>query len=209
MSPAPGYVPSIVATGSANTGTNQNQTLLGVPKANMHTFAGGGTFFGGGNNGTYFCDCYIADTLSGTVVDYTGNLYLSALFPNADVTTMWTPLSGSTLYTQVNANPPVGDSAYIYDDTPDDLANFNWQPTTNNVIFFVHYGVYTRKDNEGTRTFQLTVGPSFAFEQLGPIISPGDAYLYYFFAMDADPNTGLAWTQSGFNATQFGIQILT
>jgi hypothetical protein len=192
-----------ILTGSASTNVNASGTLLGETKANVHQF------FWSSSNSAYATDFYIADgSGSGTVNGFIGDMTYQIIFPRADVAgNNWTAVGGSTstLWDHVNAQFPEtnDDTIYIEDDTADDVANFLWEPiaTFTGTIPFIHYGVLNRKDAEGTRTMQQTTHGSAN----GPLISAGDTYLYNFFAMDADPATGIAWTQAGFNASQFGL----
>jgi hypothetical protein len=194
-----------ILTGTASTGVNAASTLIGTNQANVHAYT-----FNTTAGSAYARDFYIADgSGAGSVNGFIGDIALSALFPRADVTMAWTAVggTGSTGWNHVNPQFPEtnDDTIYIEDDNPTDVANFLWQPITpfTGTIPFIHYGVYHRKDAEGTRTFQQTTHGVAN----GPSISPGDSYQYNFFAMDQDPATTLPWTQANFNASQFGLVI--
>ncbi len=202
------------ASGSANTDINVTDLLLQQAKINFHTFHPPGS----SPSGTIIDDIVIADQSgSGAVNDFFGDTALSVLFPRADVAIpTWTAVGSttSTLFDHVNDQfaETNDDTIYIQDATAGDAANFDWQlvsvPAGGSIVA-VHYGVLARKDAEGTRSFEQTVGPSGSPTQVSPPWFPGDSYSYFFFAMDEDPATGLPWTQAGFNATHFGVKTLT
>ena len=192
-------------TGSGNTGINVNDLLLQTATVNYHTFQAST----GGN--TYFDDFVIADMSgSGTVNDFFGDTALSALFPDGDVKTDWNQSAAGSAFVLVNQQFPDNDSTYIYSDTVGDIENFTWQNTTvppGGSIVAAHYGVFARKDAEGSRSFTQQSGPSAAPDFTSVAWYVGDTYAYYFTALDADPATGVAWTESGFNATDFGQRL--
>lgn len=197
-----------VCSGSGNVGKNTADTLLGLAQANYITFSGAAAT----SSPTIMDDFYMAAIDStGTLNDFAGDIAISALFPRADNSFGWTAVGGSTTTGWDHVNPQFpetnDDTIYIKDNNPGDVADFDWQPVPvfSGVIVGVHYGVYARKDSEGTRTFQQTTQGTAN----GPVISPGDSYQYYFFAMDADPSTGVRWTQAGFNGSDFGVNLVS
>lgn len=195
--------------GTAETGWNATDTLLGLGTANVHGFTGGGTV-----DSVPICDDFYIAAIDGTgsVNDFAGDLQLGVLFPRADVTMDWTAVGGDTATGWDHVNEQFAeandDTIYIEDNNAGDKVNFEWQPVSpfTGAIIAVHYGVLNRKDQEGTRTFQQYAQGSY-FN--GPITSPGDAYDYTFYAMDEDPATSMPWTQDGFNAATFGIKLIS
>ena len=197
-------------TGSGSTGINVSSLLLQTATTNFHQFFN--------PSGVTSIDDIAIFPIDGTgsVNDFFGDTMLSVLFPRADVTANWTAVGGSTstMWDHVNdqfaeAND---DTIYIKSDTAGQDANMQWQPVSvpaGGSIIAVHYGVLARKDAEGSRSFEQTVGPTGGFLQLGPTWFPGDSYAYYFFGMDQDPNTGAPWTATGFDGTDFGVQLVS
>lgn len=193
----------IVVSGSGDSLIPINTLLLNVPSANFHRFSAGGVV-----DGTMLLDDLgIATTIGGSVTDFFGDIKLGALFPRQDEQTDWVPTPSGPSFSCVNEPFPDGDTSYISSFTPGEQDNFDWQPVSTFIgtIVAVHYGVYARKDDEGSRSFQLTCNGL----NVGPVFSPGDTYVYYFFCMDEDPTTGVPWTQDGFNATTFGVNLIS
>lgn len=196
-----------LGSGSASVGTNASATLIGIAQANYHQYEGPVL------SGTAFMrDIYIADLSgSGSVNDFTGDLKIAVVYTTANSTFAgWTAVGSGTGWNTVNPQFPEnnGTGTYIVDQGGSgNVANFLWQPvsTFTGGIVAVHFGVYARKDDEGSREFQHTVHGSTQ----GTMISPGDSYLYYFIALDQDPATGVPWTQSGFDSSSFGVVTTT
>lgn len=191
-------------TGSAATDINVLSLLLQTATTNYHHIAAGG----GLGNADDFGIAAINGT--GLINDFWGDWALSALFPNADVQTDWNQSAAGSAFILVNEQFPDGDATYIFSDTVGNIENFGWQPTAvpaGGSIVAVHYGVYARKDAEGARAFWQQSGPSGAPNWNSVDWYVGDTYAYYFSCLDADPATGAAWTQAGFNSTDFGVKL--
>jgi hypothetical protein len=191
-----------IAPATVSTGVSGSALIINDSKANQHQFYASNI-----SGNTVIDDIYIADTQTGDVIDFVGDITVFCLYPRADVTTDWSA-TGSPSYTQVNEqyaeNSP---GTNIFSNTIGQIESFDWQPIASFVgtIIGVHYGVYAMKDAEGSRTINQTVGPGGSPELTGPNISPSDTFVYFFIAMDRDPGTAATWTQAGFNSTQFGI----
>ena len=203
----------VICSGSALSQVN-GETQMIVPNSgsNVHQWFNLDIF---GN--VVIDDLYIFDNNGDFNNTFAGDVKLGVLFPLSDITTQWTGLVPGNQYSQINANPPVGDSSYVYATAPamgppSIVDNFNWQQANPAIgqIFVVQYLIYARKDDEGTREIQQFCGsPGNANnEGLSPIWSLGDTYLYYYFDMDVDPSTQNPWTVAGFNASQFGFELV-
>lgn len=153
------------------------------------------------NGSTILDDTYIAND-----GNFRGDIKISAIYPNGDVTTQWQQSAAGNAFSLVNEHAPDDDATYIFSPNPSDLENFEWEdiPLNSDTVVGVHYLIYHRKDEEGTRAFKFTFGASGAV--LGPEIFPGDSYRYDSWAMDTIPSGG-AWTPVAFNNSRFGVQI--
>ena len=193
-----------IMTGSANTQSNLNQLLLQTPTANNHAFLAVGV-----NGPSLACDfLFIRCDGTGLVNKFAGDVEISAVFPDADITTQWSS-TGTPHYSQINEHIPDGDSSYISSNTAGQVDAFNFQPLSpfTGTVIGIHYLAFARKDDEGSRTFTLLVS---GVEPVGcPAFSPSDDYIYFTFAMDADPDTGAAWTPTSFNSKVFGVKLLS
>lgn len=65
----------------------------------------------------------------------------------------------------------------------------------------------SRKDDSGTKTVRAVTRPA-STNFLGASKSPQDGvYTNEIEILNENPETEAAWTESGFNATEFGIEI--
>ena len=201
-----------LCTGSAPSQVNTNGFIVPNSGTNVHQWFNIDIF---GN--VVIDDLYIFDNAGEFNNTFAGDVKLGVLYPLSDITTQWTGLIPGNQYSQINSQFPVGDSSYVYATapamgSPSIYDNFNWQQANPAIgqIFVVQYLVYARKDDEGTREIQQFCGTpgSIHAGALSPVWSLGDTYLYYYYDMDVDPATQTSWTVAGFNASQFGFQLV-
>jgi hypothetical protein len=194
----------VMGTGSysGNTAFNTSQTLNGQNTANYHQFTGAGIV----NGVAWMRDFYISANGSAPY----GDVGLGAIFPYSTTTDVgWAPVGAATLFGACNPQYPDinDDTIYITDNNPGDKCDFLFGPLTGtDPIPFVHFGVFHRKDAEGSRTFAQTMGG--VDQSPSPYIAPGDDYRYDFQGFESPPGGG-SWTVSNFNATSFGVDIKT
>ena len=202
---------SIRASGTGTCGFNTTALLLQTPTINAHGIANPVV-----NGNTYIKDLYIFDQGSTDTNDFAGDCTFVFVVPDGDVTTGWDLSSGSVSFSLVNEVPPDGDTSYVQSSNTGTVINsatdnFTWQdiPAFTGTIVAVQYLGFLRKTGEGKKSVKLTVGPSGGFTQVSEEFFLNDNYLYYRLPMGTDPATGVTWTQSGFNATDFGIEVIS
>ena len=194
----------VISSASANSNVNENDLLLQTATVNTHIFRNAAN-----DADSLIKDIYIADTSgSGLLNDYAGDVLNLCFFADSDVLDDWST-TGSPSYDQVNPNPPTYDASYVYSDTMAQQQIFGFQsiPGFTGTIPGIQLLGLVRKDAEGTRSFELQICDGGTTVLSSPSFYPGDSYLFYRMPLDTDPHTTIAWTQAGFNATQFGIEI--
>lgn len=187
--------------GSGNCGFSQSALLLNQPTCNFFIFTGVG-------GPSYMCDVqFTRCDGTGLINTFSGDVEIGADFPDADVAEGW-QTTGTPHYKQINESIPDFDTTYISANTIGVVDSFNFQPISpfQGQILAVHYLAFARKDDEGTKEFTLLVSGNVPTGC--PTFSPSDEYIYFTFCMDADPDTGIAWTQAGFNAKVFGVKLI-
>lgn len=192
----------VEVSGSGSTGINASSNLSGDATGNFHAFDG----IPGTNQGNYLDDLYIKNTPG-----YYGDVRIIALYPNGEGDTLdWTPSTGTTHYTMVNSHP-LDLSTWLDDKTPTDIDTWNWQdcPGFSGSIPAVNISMDARKDDEGTKSFKIVVGNTGSEAQSDEYFVGAVYPEYYEFGMELDPGTGLPWTQAGFNAKQFGVELIS
>lgn len=209
---------NIVATCSnIDSGIPLNSLLVQSATVDYHSFACPNVI-----GTTTLDDVVIADlTGNGVVNDFFGDVTVGAIFPNGDSTIQWTPNPAGSSFSLVNSQFAEGSAGYIASNTPNQHDVFTWQPlpADTGAIVALHYGVFAKKDGEGTRSIQTTIGgasipttpaagSSAPFSGYPPPIwYPGDTYCYFFFAMDSQPGSLTPWTAAAVNGTSFGINL--
>lgn len=187
--------------------TNVNKNQLLCDDVSMNQVALGGAQ--GGGDTSWACDTYVlnanttdifgADT---TNVQPLGDVGIYAVFPNVDSTVQWQPVPNTgNSFSNVNLDPPIDDSSYVYTDTVGQIETFKFTPITGftGTILGAQLLVYAKKDAEGIRAFKPAIdGGSF---------TDVDNYLYDYydyFIWPMDTNNGTAWTPTNFNSQNFG-----
>ena len=159
-------------------------------------------------NYIYLDDLYICDG-SGTLNDFQGVCWVSAVLPNADTLTIeFTPYSGTAHYAMVDENPP----------NTTDYVSSSTQGQTDLYAYLSLYGPDTIIGLQVATIVLLIAGMSAILEI--PIISNGVTELGPDFQITSasykdsrhisttDPYTGLPWTIANLTAAQIGIRIM-
>jgi hypothetical protein len=131
-----------------------------------------------------------------------------ALLPDADGSTMdWTPNTGAA-HDAVDDTTPDDDTTYISSNTPGDIALFTYPAlsVTSGDILVAQSCMLVRKDDAGTRTVTPAI-KSGGSDYVGADANVGTSYQYDLQQFETDPDTGLAWTISGWNAAEKGIKL--
>lgn len=174
----------------------------------------------------WFMDFYCIDTATSdqygnatTNTAFLGDVEIDALFPAQDVITNWGSAGGdgTHAYTCVNANPinySTDTSYVITSNTSATAEQFRYQPITGftGTILGAQYLVLARKDAEGIRIIDMTVGTHTAstIEFQGTSNYLSDYYVYYIAPLDSD--FGSAWGTGNFGtattAEKFGFECI-
>ncbi len=195
----------VEASGTASTGVNASSLLSTAANANFHQFNGVLAGVGGGN---WLTDMYFKNSAG-----YEGDVRERAVYPNGDGATLqWTPSAGLTHYTQVNSHP-VDLTKWVSTAGINnvDLWDFEDCPVFTGDLLAVNISVLAQKDDEGTKSFKIVCA-----DNTGTILASSDEFFvssslaeYYEWSLALDPGTGLAWTQAGFNARQWGVKLIS
>lgn len=190
---------SLVCNGSGSIGINTADTLLGNAEGNYHQFQDANIVNG---------KCWVRDVyIAGILGTFYGDIGLGAVFPYQDGSgSGFTPVGAGSLFGACNPQYPDinDDTIYITAGVVGNAQEFKFGPLTGNEpIPFVHFGVYHKKDAEGSRKFVLTM----AGVTVSSTISSGDDYRYDFVALDRGPGS-VPWTVALFNGTTFGVKIV-
>ena len=175
-------------------------------------------------NDVIFDDLYIFDGTDGpdTVAvnnDFAGDNKILTHWPNGNgATNDLVGSDGNSVdnYLLVQEALTDDDSTYVESTTPGEIDLYEVENLKETAISIeaIQVNNVTRKTEAGISTMRSLVRPlttNFAGVTVHPSYSedPVDSYVNEFDVYDKDPETDLAWTESGFNTTEFGIEIVT
>lgn len=164
----------------------------------------------GANVNNYVQDLYVTDATGSHNVGFLGDVHVSVYNPTSNgAHTDYTPNGAATLYQSVNAVTPTDSTVFASDANPGDKMSVNLASTSvsGTIAGVINIG-RAKKTDSGTRTanlFALNGGT----EVDGSSIALGTSYAYSTQVLEVDPNTGVPFTNSGFNTLQIGCSTLT
>jgi hypothetical protein len=175
--------------------------------------------FGGfGNDSTGFAkysDIYVCDDTGSVNNDFLGPIRVLSLHPDADGDDeAWTLSGGTDSYTLVNETEPVDDDSdyiedtvttnrtlFTYDDVPSGMGDniIGVQIATNpRITDATTYDLINTVKSGGTLYPESAVTvDDQTFNGMGHVMQ----------ILENDPDTGSAWTASGLNNAQFGVEV--
>ena len=155
--------------------------------------------------GAYGSKCYLDDLIIDDAQNWV-DVRFNGLIPNSDVTTDWTPSTGSTHYTLVD-EVPYDDADYLETNTDAQQEIYgltDWTGTNKTPQMTVTW-VRALKTTADTQKLKLIV-KSGATTDVGTAQDVYTTATYLNRIDETDPNTGVAWTDSGVDAMQIGYE---
>lgn len=157
----------------------------------------------GGNNSTSMKikDMILTD---GTGSQNTGQIGTCSVFrlnPSADVSSGWTPSTGSTFYDLLDKPSASNDTTYISaDDSPPAATVLEFEDLPADIVGVRALMPYVRmrKSDAGDATVQMTL-TSNGSDDAGADRTVTTAFSYYFDISELDPDTGTAWSPTSVN----------
>jgi hypothetical protein len=154
-----------------------------------------------------FSDFYVADTQSGQVTDFLGDVRVQYRAPNGNGnSSQFTGSDGNSTdnYLLVDEHPPNDDTDYVEDSTVGhkDTYTFEDLSSTSGSVYAVQIGQYAKKTDAGTRKIQSIARLS------GTEVNSADevlsaSYQYFFDIRETKPGGGV-WTVTDVNNAEFG-----
>lgn len=174
--------------------------------------------FSGADAGTVLYDDWnILDTTGSSPLNtYIGDRKIITFLPNADSATggyntfSTSPSqSAGSHFLNVNENPPDDATSYNFSASPgakESYQHANLVATTS--IAYVNGWARIQKDDASARTVAITAR-NVATDAIGTSINTPTSWTYFNNPFPTDPNTSAAWTQGGFNGSEFGLQVIS
>jgi hypothetical protein len=204
---------SITVRGFVNGGNDVGPVT--ITSATVSSPPGSGTFTVATTTQTNEMHAATATATPSIVTGFMGDIQVEDFFPNSDGQYLdWTPLSGMTHYTEVNEQYVDGDTSYVSTNVAGNIDTYGFPALslpTGGTIIDIQAVAVARKIAAGSRTLTHTTygtaGPGSGVTYTSPadVATPvvgtytGALYIYTI-----DPKTGLPWTPTLFNDSQFG-----
>lgn len=167
----------------------------------------------GFNVHTKFRDFCILDTTGvAPTNNFIGEVTVGADFPNSDATpNQFTDTFGGagSHFAAVNATVPTGDASYLNDNVVGHEESFGHSnlPGSAVVVYAVSPKVSAKKSVGVARTLAMRYDNGAVAYGSDFAVGAGTYIEYVPEILEVDPNTGLPWTVSGYNLTNFGFAI--
>jgi hypothetical protein len=175
--------------------------LLGWTQVGWHTLHNGGT-------AQYLDDVYVLDGTGAAPGNaFLGDVRVDARVPTgAGATTAWTPSAGAN-YTCVDDAAPNGDTDYVSTTTVGATDTYALQDVAvpGATIYGVQHCLNLKKLDAGACSVAPVIRVS-GTDYPGADLAPTTSYAYGLQIAAVNPGTGAAWTESGFNAAEFGMK---
>ena len=147
------------------------------------------------------------------VKGFMGDVKVVAALPVSDGSHLdWTPLSGMTHYTEVNAQYENNGVTYVSSVTPGNIDSYNFPALslpTGGTLIDVQAIAVVEKTDAGSRTLcHVTVEGGTTTESPTNVATPiTETFQCATYIWTIDPETAVPWTVTSFNASQFGPEL--
>lgn len=156
-------------------------------------------------------DLYICDGSGSTNNDFLGDVRVDCYLPNGNGNSSQLVGSDSNStdnYLLVDETAVNDDTDYVQSSTVSEkdtyaFANITHTPAS---IFGLQINIQATKTDAGARSIQSVIR-SGGSDTDGTAKALGSSYVNYMQIAETDPNTAAAWTQSGFDAAEFGAKV--
>lgn len=162
-------------------------------------------------SGELWDDVYICDGSGSTNNDFLGDNRVDCYFPNGNGnSSQLVGSDGNSVdnYLLVDESAPNDDTDYVQSATATekDTYSFPNMAHTPATISGVQILMNAKKDDSGSRSLASVIRSGGA-DTDGATQALSTSYAYYMQISETDPNTTAAWTQSGFDAAEFGVKV--
>lgn len=160
----------------------------------------------GGGIANFCQDIYICDSNGSHNNTFLGDVHVSQYLATSNGTyTQYTPNGAGSLYQCVNAATPTDSTVFASDNVVSDKMSVNLDDSsvTGTIAGVILVG-RSEKTDAGTRTANL-FALNNGHEVDGSSIALATSYKYNTQILEVDPNTGIPFTNAGFNTLEAGI----
>ncbi|MES4793250.1 MAG: hypothetical protein C4321_09995, partial [Chloroflexota bacterium] len=156
----------------------------------------------------WYDDVYVCDD-SGTVNNnFLGDVRIRTVYPNAaGSATQWTPIGASANYQAVSEAQANDDTDYVASATAGQVDLYQFAALPAGQVFAVQSILTARKDDAGSRTIREKVRQGTTTYD-GPTVPLGDSYQQFRNIRNTAPD-GSTWSESIFNALEWGVELVS
>lgn len=154
-------------------------------------------------------DLYVCNSLGSTNNDFLGDCKVETILPSgAGANTNWTPSAGSN-YECVDDVPANDDTDYVSTSSTGSIDTYDFPnlSSSSGTVYGICQYLHARKADAGSRTLKSVIRSGGTNYPNSNNHSIGDNYAEYFDIVEQDPDTSSAWTISGVNAAEFGVEL--
>ncbi len=163
------------------------------------------------NTQTKWDNIYAYHDNGGDVVDFLGIIHVGSLHPDADGDDEdWTTSSGTDSFALVNETAPHDDDTdYIESGTSTERTLFTYDNVLSGLTSFhgIHIQTVVRETDASDFTLINTFKQNATLYPESAEAIAGTSFENIDQALDTDPDTAVAWTESGINALQAGVEV--
>lgn len=202
--------------GASSSATTYSGSTL-APSGSPGSYTNAVYFYGENSVTQTIDDIYMLDTTgSGLLSTFLGDVRITTVVPTGDSATgglnaFSTSPSQTTgnHWNNVKEIPPDDNTSYNFDSTVSDRESYKVGTVSlTGQILSVNQVFRAEKDDAGTRSI-AAVARNNSIDTTGSTITMPSSYAYFNQIFLNDPNTGSAWTQSGFNTAEFGVIVIS
>lgn len=155
-------------------------------------------------------DIYIFDTEGSVNNDFVGDVSVEAVFPDGvGYVTDWVGVpGGGANYDKVDELDPDDDTTFVVTSGVGkmDSYDFGTLAALSGSVYALQVNIWARKDDVGDRQINAIVRPTSTTYSGDVPKALGEAYGYFTFQFDTNPQTAGYWTIAQVNASEFGIK---
>jgi len=168
-----------------------------------------GTAAGANTRGLTYDDWYIADDQAGDVTDFLGSHRALTFYPNGEGDLIeWTPSTGTDNSALVDEVPHNTDTDYVESSTTGQQDLYTFQNGVLVQIAGLQVNAVCRETDATPFSIKL-VAKSGATTDEGSAVAIGNtSYVTRSRVLEQDPDTSAPWDDAGYDAAQFGIEIV-
>jgi len=157
---------------------------------------------------TFIDDLYVCDTTGIKNNDFLGDCQVHTIFPKADgALEDWATQAGTDSFAMVDENPPDDDTTYVQSNVTTEKDSFDMDDvagmTTILGVQLIEYAKFVT-GSAGINHLTRVGGNNF----IGADTTLTSAYLFYMNIWEDDPDISSAWTPTGLNAAEFGMEVV-